>query len=219
MNSKTKPEVIKVTFPDGEEICYQHPVSTVIEVLRKIGEARFPEIDLEIAKHRIVSQELVPELRKYTKEITTGWYYINRTDTREKTAQLININRVLNLGLKIEVGYFKANNDPHIERISRKKNRIIVTMPNGEIIDYESYKDVFVTVIDRIGPRRISSRANFDLNGNQPLLTTTDTNGSRVQVAEALFLAYPRTAIDSKKFLELIAKRLCIYNSMKFEIV
>lgn len=178
-------DLIRVTFPGEDPICYKSPVNTVIEVLRKIGVERFGEITMSIRKRPLVSQEIYPELKKYTKEIIPGWYYINQSDTREKTSQLINISRLLNLNLTVEVGSnFTANADPKIPGATRPKNKLVVTMPDGEVIDYESYRDVFMACIDKLGPRRVSNSANLDLSANCPLLTVTDTTGHRRKIGD-----------------------------------
>lgn len=201
-------DIIKVTFPDGTEFCYKSPVNTVIEVLRTIGKERFPEINLMRGARRIVSESYNPKLKSYTKEIVPGWYYFNQTDTREKTNQLINLNNQFNLGMKIEVGTFKGTADPTIPGSIRSKNRLVVTMPNGEIIDHESYRQVFADCIYRIGPRRVSSRANIKLSKNQDLFSTTNPNGNRFQLDETLYMLIPYTAKEAMKILRIIALRL-----------
>lgn len=202
-------ELIKVTFPDGKEICYKYPVYTVIEVLRKIGVERFSEISLQIRRRPLVSQEIFPELKNYTKEIIPSWYYITQSDTREKTSQLININRELNLNLKIEVGSeFKGTSRPRIEGRKRPKNRLIVTLPNGEVLDYGSYRDVFTACIDKLGPYRVSRVANIDLARDRPLITTTNPDGNRLRIEEHMYLALPYTALATKRTLDLIGRRL-----------
>ena len=201
--------LIRVTFPGEDSICYKSPVNTVIEVLRKIGVERFGEITMSIRKRPLVSQEVYPELKKYTKEIIPGWYYINQSDTREKTSQLINISRLLNLNLTIEVGSdFKASANPKIPGATRPKNKLLVTMSNGEVIDYESYSDVFMACIDKLGPRKVSKIANFNLSANCPLLTVTDTTGHRRKIGDYLYLEIPYTAKHAKKILEIVGKRL-----------
>lgn len=201
--------LIKVTFPDNEEICFKSPVNTVIAVLQKIGIERFPEITMLIRKRPLVSQEIFPELKRYAKEIVPGWYYITQSDTREKTAQLININRMLNLGLKIEVSSdFKGSPDPKIEGTTRPKNKLIVTMPDGDVIEYESYKDVFMACIDKLGPRIVMQRANLDLAKNRPLITVTNVDGNRLKIGDFMYLTIPYTAKEAKKVLDFIGKRL-----------
>lgn len=202
------PEIIKVTFSDGTEYCYKSPVNTVIAVLRKIGEEKFPEINLMRGNKRVVSQTYNPKLKNYTKEILTGWYYFNQTDTREKTNQLINLNRQFNLGMKIEVGMFKGVPDPSIPGTTRSKNRLIVTMPDGQIIDHESYRQVFADCIYRLGPRRVAYKANIEVSKNQDLFSATNPNGNRFQLDETLYMLMPATAKEAMKYLKIIALKL-----------
>lgn len=39
---------LRITFPDGEVLCYTDSTSTMLAALAKIGKERFPEIKLEI---------------------------------------------------------------------------------------------------------------------------------------------------------------------------
>ena len=201
-------ELIKVTFLDGTELCYKSPVNTVVAVLRKIGEDKFPQITLMRGNNLVVSQSYCPKMKSYIKEIIPGWYYFNQSDTREKTNQLININRQFNLGMKIEVGMFKGTANPKNPGTSRNKNRIVVTMPNGDIIDHESYRQVFVDCIYRLGPRRVSSLANLIVSKNRDLFSATNPNGNRFQLDETLFLEIPTTALKAMKTLKIIGLRL-----------
>lgn len=206
---RKKDNRLRVTFPDGSTICYKDAVYTLLETLRRIGSARFNEINLTIGDLPLISQQTFPQKKGfYTKEICDGWYYINQSDVRTKYCQLLNISKTLNLRLKVEVGDFKSERNPRMDRLLRPKNRLVVTMPNGEVIDYDSYKDVFMDSVYNIGPRVISSKANFELSDNCPLLTTTNTNGQRKRVDEFLYLAIPGSAKDAKKVLDLIFKRL-----------
>lgn len=216
-----KSKYLKVSFPDSTTFCYRSPKHTVLAALAKIGSDRFHEIKLEIRKHPLVSQEIYPELKNYTDEICPNWYYISQTDTDEKFAQLLQINKQLNLNLTIECNEdLKPSPNPkkQEQRSKRPKHRLVVTMPDGELVDYDSYRDVFMTVIDKLGPRTVSSKANFDLNSNQPLLTVTNPDGTRRKVAESLYLALPQTAKQAAKILYHIAIRLGIVQSMKIDV-
>lgn len=199
---------IKVTFPDGSEFCYKSPVNTVIAVLRKLGKERYPEINFTLGSRRVVSKVYEPKLKSYLKEITDGWYYFNQNDTKGKTNQLINLNKQFNLGMTIEVGAFKGVADPSIPGSTRSKNRLVVTMPNGEVIDHESYRQVFADCIYKLGPRRVSAKANIKLSKNQDLFSASDTEGSRFQLDEMLYMLMPYTAKEAMTILKIIAKRL-----------
>lgn len=201
-------EIIKVTFPDGEQICYNHPVDTMLKVLLKIGCENFPQITLETAGQRFVTKSFGAKVKKYAREIIDGWYYINRTDTREKALQLINISRALNLDLIIEVGNFEPLLISRSVKHTKPKNKLQVTMSDGEIIDYDGFSDVLMACIDRLGPRKVSHYANFDLSSKCPLFETTNTTGKRLKVAESLYMAIPQSARDTAKLLHVIACRL-----------
>lgn len=201
-------DIIKVTFQDGTEFCYKSPVNTVIAVLRKLGKERFSEINFTLGNKRVVSQDYNPKLKNYLKEITDGWYYFNQNDTKGKTNQLINLNRQFDLGMTIEVGAFKGTANPSIPGSTRSKNRLVVTMSNGEVIDHESYKQVFADCIYKLGPRRVSAKANIELSRNQDLFSASNPDGSRFQLDETLYMLEPYTAKEAMKILGLIAKRL-----------
>ena len=46
IRSRAKKKLIRVTFPDGEVICYNNATSTMIAALNKIGSDKFPAINL-----------------------------------------------------------------------------------------------------------------------------------------------------------------------------
>lgn len=213
-------EVIKVTLPDGKEICYRSPINTIIEVLRWIGPERFEDIPIKINGRPLVSRNTYSDMRNYTVEILPGWHFIRQADTRQRYLQLISINDSLNLELKIEIGDYKSQRNPCSgSESTRPKSLLRVTMPDGEIIDYDSFRDVFGTVVDKLGPRTISAKANFDWSDNQPLLTVTNTNGDRVKIGEYLYMKYPQTVKAAVKMLGLIARRLGMANEMIIETI
>lgn len=200
--------IIKVTFPDGTEFCYKKPVNTVIAVLKKIGKDNFSEIGFTLGNRRVVTQDYNPRLRGYLKEITDGWYYFNQNDTKGKTNQLINLNNQFNLDMKIEVGPFNGTPDPTQSRSCRPKNRLVVTMSDGTVIDHESFRQVFADCIYRLGPRRVSAKANIQLTKKQDLFAATDSLGNRFQLDETLYMLIPSTAKEAMTVLGMIAKRL-----------
>lgn len=201
-------DIIKVTFPDGTEYCYKSSVNTVIAVLRKLGKERFSEINFTLGSRRVVSQVYDPKLKSYLKEITDGWYYFNQNDTKGKTNQLINLNRQFDLGMKIEVGNFKGQKDPNIPGLTLTKNRLVVTMPDGEVINHESYRDVFADCIYKLGPRRVSAKANMELSKKRDLFSATNSEGNRFKLDETLYMLIPYTAKEAMKILRIIAIRL-----------
>ena len=110
--------------------------------------------------------------------------------------------------MKIEVGAFKGIADPRLPGATRPKNRLVVTMPNGEVIDHESYRQVFADCIYKLGPRRVSAKANIELSKNQDLFSASDSEGNRFKLDETLYILIPSTTKDAMKILRIIAIRL-----------
>lgn len=202
--------IIKVTFPNGKTSCYRSPLYTVIDVLRWIGSEHFHEIDFMTGQQKIVTQTVLEPFKKYSKEIEPGWFYIHRSDTREKTNMLINLNTQFNLNLKIEEGDFKYDRNPVVSGSTRSKYKISVTMPDNSIVDYDSFKEVFIECIYQFGPRRLAKAANLQINKNIDLFSPTDLNGDRLKVDDNLYVFLPRTAKEAYTYLNLISKRLRI---------
>lgn len=217
MKAKKK---LRVTFPDGTVICYKDALFTVLEVLRTIGSKRFGEINLEVQGQRLVSSEKQHGYKStYIKEVCDGWYYLNQSDACTKCYQLHSINEQLNLNLSIELGEgFIAKANPKTVRRSPIRRKLKVTMADGDVIDYDGPEEVFMTCIDKLGPRTLSAKANFDFHGS-PLFTTTNTSGKRLKVADFLYVAIPDTAQEIYKILNMILLRLGLHKSMTIELL
>ena len=216
---KTKKK-LRVTFPDGTVICYKDALFTVLEVLRTIGSKRFAEINLDVQGQKLVSSEKHHGYKSiFIKEVCDGWYYLNQSDARTKYLQLNSINEQLNLNLSIELGEdFIATANPKTVRRSPIKKKLKVTMVGGQVIDYDGPTDVFMTFIDKLGPRILSAKANFDFHGS-PLFTTTNTSGKRQKVDEFLYVAIPGTAQEIYQILKMISLRLGLHKSMTIELL
>ena len=150
---------------------------TVLDVLRKIGSHRFCEINQYVQNQRLVSFGMHCGYdSRYIKEVCKGWYYLNQSDADTKYIQLQSINRELNLNLHIEIGEnFMAKSNPKTLRTTSRKHKLKVTMADGEVIDYDGPGDVFMACIDKLGPRKVSGKANIEVQGSA-LLTSTTTS-------------------------------------------
>lgn len=62
---KAKRKYLRVTFPNGEVICYNNATATMIAVLNRIGEEKFPLISLEMCHLPLVSREIYPKYKEY----------------------------------------------------------------------------------------------------------------------------------------------------------
>ena len=85
---------IKVTFPDGGEICHNTVVRTLVETIKKIG------ADKVYPLHCIKMRKGEFDRSKY---VGHGIYVTGLSSTSDKYKQLQQINKALVLGLKIEL--------------------------------------------------------------------------------------------------------------------
>ena len=74
IRTRSKKKLIRVTFPDGEVICYNNATSTMIAALKKIGSDKFPAINLELCHLPLLSKEIYPKYKEWMKPVGDGWY-------------------------------------------------------------------------------------------------------------------------------------------------
>jgi len=99
-NYKSSPKKIKVTFPSGEILNYSNVTETFVNTIIKIGVENVRKLNLKSLGVDFISTVKHP--RYHQRQI--GKYYIMvKTSTLNKHRYLQEINRRLNLGLKIEL--------------------------------------------------------------------------------------------------------------------
>ena len=93
---------IKVTFPDGVEICLPKVADTMVEVINKIGIERVRALNIQMYGFPIVSDEKHRQEKYNWAEAKLGLYIFTHSNTGKKMSQLNEINDALSLGLVIE---------------------------------------------------------------------------------------------------------------------
>ena len=63
IRSRAKKKLIRVTFPDGEVICYNNATSTMIAALNKIGSDKFPSIIWSCVICRYCQRKYIPSTK------------------------------------------------------------------------------------------------------------------------------------------------------------
>lgn len=96
----TKKEKIKVTFPDKAIIYSEKVVDTFVKTILKIGIEKVKDLGILVSNIPLIDTRKHP---KYTMFNTGNYYIMVHTSTKHKYSILNNINRKLNLGLKIEL--------------------------------------------------------------------------------------------------------------------
>ncbi len=209
MEGRAKKKLLRVTFQNGKVFCYNRVTETMIETLKEIGVDRFPQIDLELCHHPLISKEIYPRYRDWMKPICDGWYINTQSDSESKFLQLQSISDKLGLKLKIEISdKFEAQSNPNREKKKRPTEKMIVKLPNGDIFANNSATDTFLEVIwhlgvDEIMRKRITWREN-------PIITVSKVSNSQVQVDSSRWATVPNSTKDKAKILRIIGAMLHI---------
>ncbi len=101
---RQKKYIIRVTFPDNHVSCNKMVWETLLDVVKYAGPENVQKLNMNIMGGNLVSSEL-HENERYRvgqKEVSPGLYVCTYSSTETKYAQIMQINRSLNLGLKIE---------------------------------------------------------------------------------------------------------------------
>lgn len=96
---------IKITFIDGEEICYNNVSETFVKAIKKIGAENVRDLNYTMAGDNIIitKEQINPKYRASTKQIDDKWYCFTNISTEKKAEILKGISEKLQLNLSIEL--------------------------------------------------------------------------------------------------------------------
>lgn len=209
VRSRAKNKLLRVTFPDGEVLCYNNATSTMLATLNKIGSDKFPAINMELCHLPLLSKEIYPQYKRWMKPLCDGWYLNAQSNTDNKYMQLRTINDQLDLGLTIEVGVdFETQVDTNKERKVRKNDKLLVRFPDGEYVANGSALDTYLETIWKLGIDDIM-RKHLSWGGKD-LITTEQVTNAQVQVGERRWVMVPNMTKDKAKVLRVASAMLRI---------
>ena len=200
---RAKKKLIRVTFPNGKEICYKSATDTMVATLQELGDDIISEIKMELCHLPLLSKEVYPKYKEWMKPVCDGWYINTQSNSDSKFLQLKAINEQLTLGLTIELGDdFEAQENPNKEKRSKSRDKLLVRFPNGQYFANNSTLDTFLEVVWEIGIDEIK-RKELSWGGN-PLVTSSKMFNNQVQVDEQRWILVPNTTKDKIKLLRVI---------------
>lgn len=209
VRSRAKNKLLRVTFPDGEVLCYNNATSTMLATLNKIGSDKFPAINMELCHLPLLSKEIYPQYKRWMKPLCDGWYLNAQSNTDNKYMQLRTINDQLDLGLTIEVGVdFETQVDTNKERKVRKNDKLLVRFPDGEYVANGSALDTYLETIWKLGIDDIM-RKHLSWGGKD-LITTEQVTNAQIQVGERRWVMVPNMTKDKAKVLRVASAMLRI---------
>ncbi|MDE0466430.1 MAG: type I restriction enzyme HsdR N-terminal domain-containing protein [Candidatus Poribacteria bacterium] len=104
--------------------------------------------------------------------------------------------------------------DPQRKK-SRQLTRLVVTMPDGEIIECSKIRDTFATVIEKLGVEKVAA---LDIIRQKiPLVSASEYTGYAQRQSGSYYISVDATTIDKKRDLMKIAKGLGV--ELKVEII
>ena len=197
-------KLLKVTFPDGSAICLNSRTGTMIAVLNEIGESNFSKIGIKWRRLPLVSKIQFLKYEEWMKPICPGWYLNTKSTAAEKYLQLVKINNILHLGLKVEFDVGFDTQDENKKTFSQGK--LLVKMPDGEYIGNKTGEDTFIETIWKLGIDSIM-RKGVTWNGCQ-LITTSETYKNQIKINDNRWIVVPRFNKDKVKLLRVIGAML-----------
>lgn len=207
IRTRAKKKLIRVTFPDGEVICYNNATSTMIAALNKIGSDKFPAIKLELCHLPLLSKEIYPQYKEWMKPVGDGWYLNAQSNSDNKYLQLRAISDQLSLGLIVELGTdFETQINPNRGKKIRTKDKLLVKFPDGEYVANDSALDTYLETIWKLGIDDIM-RKHLTWGGKD-LVTTNQLANGQIQVGERRWVMVPSITKDKAKLLRVVAAML-----------
>jgi hypothetical protein len=202
LRQRAKSQLIRVTMPNGEVICYNRSLETYLEVLRKIGSENFPKINLTAAGKSFFSKEIYPEFKNTMKEVCDEWYVIITGGTPGMYMQLRSIAQQLGLNMEVEIGDNFITQKANVSRTRKSDDKLMVKLPDGNYIAGENPIDTLLETIYYIGPEVIM-RKGLEYK-SKPIVTRKKQFNGQVQVGSDMWLNVPGTTKEKYKMLVII---------------
>lgn len=201
---RSKPQKLRVTFPDGTVYCYSSVKETFLATLRRIGGDKLSKVKLEVCHLPMFSTSVYDLYKDFMEPISDGWYVNTQGSTYNRYSQLVSINNQLNLGLTIDL-----SSDIKGEKISRGPKAVAVlevTFPDHTTIGEENTAETFMQCIWHLGIDKVK-KLNLK-HGGKDLITSSNLYKGQVQIDENRWLIIPAALKDKVKILRVIGLML-----------
>ncbi len=96
-------QTIKVTFPDGRVIQHNRVLKTLIEVVKYAGPENVRGLNIICCADNLILKNPAPRYVQPSKPVGEGWLCNTCSGTSTKYEQILQINKELGLGLKVEL--------------------------------------------------------------------------------------------------------------------
>ncbi|MCR5077381.1 MAG: hypothetical protein K6A82_05005 [Prevotella sp.] len=191
---------LRVTFPNGDIICYSNAKATFVETLRRIDSDSLAKVSIELCHLPLLTRNPYPQYKNDMEDVGNGWFVNTRGGVYNKAAQLRIISDQFRIGLAIDVSAdFKGEK---VARGARGVTVLQVSFPDGTVIGEENTADTFMQSVWKIGIDRVAQLGL--LHGGKKLITTAKQYNGQIQVDEHRWLLVPGATKDKAKLLKVI---------------
>lgn len=207
---------LKVTFADGTIINEKSATQTMIATIERLGIQRVVELKMECCHVPLISKEIVPKYKEWTKPMSGGWYLLSQSDTTQKHLQLLlSIRNKLGENFKVEtVDAISCRHDVNTKNSSSSKTKrtLVVKLDNGTVLSGVRHADIFIEIIKYIGIDKVAS-SNVKVC-QKPIITSTKQFNNQVELSQARWLTIPTSVKDKYRAIMILAS----VARLKFEV-
>ena len=216
---REKRQRLRISFPDGTQICNASATQTMIDAICKIGAERVAQLNMEACHIPLVSQEVNPRYAKWTKKIDDKWFLMAQSDTRQKYMQMVSVINQLGMDVKVELGDFDT-----LEPVSTKKSetkqkkkkvQLEVTLDNKVFTHGSDTIFTFLDVVEHIGIDKVK-KTNIKV-GKFPIITSSKVANNQVETSTGEWLTVPTLVKDKYKVLRVVSSMT--HNPMEIKII
>lgn len=216
---REKRQRLRISFPDGTQICNTSATQTMIDAICKIGAERVAQLNMEACHIPLVSQEVNPRYAKWTKKIDDKWFLMAQSDTRQKYMQMVSVINQLGMDVKVELGDFDT-----LEPVSTKKSetkqkkkkvQLEVTLDNKVFTHGSDTIFTFLDVVEHIGIDKVK-KTNIKV-GKFPIITSSKVANNQVETSTGEWLTVPTLVKDKYKVLRVVSSMT--HNPMEIKII
>ena len=216
---REKRQRLRISFPDGTQICNTSATQTMIDAICKIGAERVAQLNMEVCHIPLVSQEVNPRYAKWTKKIDDKWFLMAQSDTRQKYMQMVSVINQLGMDVKVELGDFDT-----LEPVSTKKSetkqkkkkvQLEVTLDNKVFTHGSDTIFTFLDVVEHIGIDKVK-KTNIKV-GKFPIITSSKVANNQVETSTGEWLTVPTLVKDKYKVLRVVSSMT--HNPMEIKII
>ena len=215
LRQRAKARMLRVTMPNGDVLCFNKPIRTFIEALRRIGSEHFHRINLKVKGYPLLSKELFSAFKNKTEEVCDGWNVITAGDAGERFIKLRSIAEQLGINMKVEIGdNFITTKTPTKQTRKKPVSKLKVIFPDDSYLNGENPIDTFIETVKKIGPENIK-RKEIEYQG-KPVITYSKVHNSQVQV-ENYWVTVPGTTKEKSKMLHFLSLKM--KQGLKVELI